>query len=310
MDPSDRRSQLRELLKHFRARLAPEDVGLPVRSRRHSAPGLRAGEVAELVGVSTAWYHALEFGAAGRRFSAPFVQRVADGLRLSDTERAALLRLALPEVAAATDIYERSTNDGVVSFLSCARDFIKRLTALSSFEDAMIAAVETSQRIIRATCMTVAALDRDGREPLALAAGPKAEFADSAFALSALHDNAATRAHATVLCENAPHPSDVREHARHAVRIETSAGREVSGVHDPDVVEYRRYNTRVLERSSSAVGLFERGLFRGNLVTSWAEPRFHPKVEIETIKTLSAVLELAAARPAETIRRSLSGLTR
>jgi len=90
----------------------------------------------------------------------------------------------------------------------------------------------------------------------------------------------------------------VREHARHLVRIQTDVVCEVSGVHGPDVAQYRRYNSQVLERSSSAVGLFERGAFRGNLVCSWADPRMHPRVEIETIKTISAVLELAAARSA------------
>jgi len=37
-------------------------------------PGLRAEEVTELVGVSTAWYEALEFGGAAKRFSPSFVQ--------------------------------------------------------------------------------------------------------------------------------------------------------------------------------------------------------------------------------------------
>jgi len=297
MDTQNQRSQRRELLKYYRGRLRPEDVGLPTHGRRR-VPGLRAEEVAELVGVSTAWYEALEFGSAAKRFSALFVQRVAEVLRLSDVERATLLRLALPEVAAATDVYERSTNDGALCFLSCAREFVKRLTALNSFEEATMVAIETCQRLVCASCMTLAALEQGEAVPLALADGPKAALACGAFAYSAHHDNEATRARATVMCENAPHPSDVREHARHLVRIQTDVGYEVSGVHDPDVAQYRSYNSQVLERSSSAVGLFERGAFRGNLVCSWGEPRMHPRVEIETIKTISAVLELAVARSA------------
>lgn len=298
MGLENRRAQLRELLKHCRARLRPVDVGLPAQNGRRRVPGLRAGEVAELVGVSTAWYQAFEFGDATRRFSASFVQRVADSLRLSDRERATLLRLALPEVAAATDIYERSANDGALSFLSCARDFVKRVTVLSSFDEAATAAIQTCQRAVRTTCMTAATLEGDDRAPRVFADGPKAEFADPAFARSIIDVNGATRVRATVLCENAPDPSEVREHARHVVRIQTSAGQEVSGFHDPDVVDYRSYSSRLLKRSSVAVGLFEREAFRGNLVCSWAEPRIHSKIEIEMMKTLSALLELTAARPA------------
>jgi hypothetical protein len=47
--------ELGDFLRTRRARLTPEDVGLPRGSRR-KAPGLRRAEVAQLVGVSVDWY--------------------------------------------------------------------------------------------------------------------------------------------------------------------------------------------------------------------------------------------------------------
>jgi transcriptional regulator with XRE-family HTH domain len=100
-----RRLELRAFLTASRARLQPEDVGLPVTVRRR-VPGLRREEVAELVGVSPNWYAAFEKGDTERNFSPAFVQRVAEALRLAPSERVRLFRLALPEVAAAAEHFE------------------------------------------------------------------------------------------------------------------------------------------------------------------------------------------------------------
>jgi len=94
-----RHIELRSLLLAARSRLRPADHGVPMFGRRRR-PGLRREEVAELVGVSTRWYASFEAGDRGRRFSAAFVQRVAEVLRLSESERVLLFELALPEVAA------------------------------------------------------------------------------------------------------------------------------------------------------------------------------------------------------------------
>lgn len=95
----DRRLELRLFLSASRARLRPEQVGLPTTTGRR-VPGLRREEVAELVGVSPNWYAAFETGTGDRKFSPAFVQRVAEAMRLDDSERVRLFRLALPEVAA------------------------------------------------------------------------------------------------------------------------------------------------------------------------------------------------------------------
>ncbi|MGD0472106.1 MAG: helix-turn-helix transcriptional regulator [Candidatus Velthaea sp.] len=99
------RLELQFFLIASRARLRPEDVGLPATTRRR-VPGLRREEVAELVGVSPHWYAAFENGTSDRKVSPGFVERVADALRLNQSERVRLFRLALPEVAAVADHFE------------------------------------------------------------------------------------------------------------------------------------------------------------------------------------------------------------
>ncbi len=99
------RLELQMFLTASRARLRPEDVALPVTTRRR-VPGLRREEVAELVGVSPHWYAVFENGTSDRKFSPAFVERVADALRLDSSERVRLFRLALPEVAAVADHFE------------------------------------------------------------------------------------------------------------------------------------------------------------------------------------------------------------
>src|SRR5208282_3273785 len=85
-----RRAELGSFLKVRRARLRPEDVGLPPGPRRRT-PGLRREEVALLAGVS--WYTWLE---QGRPINASWqvLDAVARTLRLDGAERWHLYRLA------------------------------------------------------------------------------------------------------------------------------------------------------------------------------------------------------------------------
>ncbi|MBW8822430.1 MAG: helix-turn-helix domain-containing protein, partial [Streptomyces sp.] len=52
----DRRAELSEFLRTRRARLKPEDVGLPDFGRHRRVPGLRRVELSQLAGVSVAYY--------------------------------------------------------------------------------------------------------------------------------------------------------------------------------------------------------------------------------------------------------------
>lgn len=90
----DVRSEIREFLISRRAKVTPEQAGLPtygVGSRR--VPGLRREEVASLAGVSIAYYTKLERGdAAG--VSDTVLEAVARALQLTEPERAHLFDLA------------------------------------------------------------------------------------------------------------------------------------------------------------------------------------------------------------------------
>lgn len=58
---SDNRSEIRDFLATRRAKLTPDQVGLPNAGRRR-VPGLRREEVTVLAGVSPDWYIRLEKG--------------------------------------------------------------------------------------------------------------------------------------------------------------------------------------------------------------------------------------------------------
>jgi transcriptional regulator with XRE-family HTH domain len=83
---------LAEFLRTRRARLSPEEVGLPPRSRRHT-PGLRREEVAELADIGITWYTWLE---QGRNINASddVLTRIAAALHLSPDDQAHLRFLA------------------------------------------------------------------------------------------------------------------------------------------------------------------------------------------------------------------------
>jgi transcriptional regulator with XRE-family HTH domain len=94
--PLDRRAELSEFLRSRRARLKPEDVGLAGFGRHRRVPGLRREELAQLAGVSVAYYTRLEQGN-GRNVSAEVLDSIARALRLTDAEHAHLTHLARPK---------------------------------------------------------------------------------------------------------------------------------------------------------------------------------------------------------------------
>ncbi|WP_063764368.1 helix-turn-helix transcriptional regulator [Kitasatospora purpeofusca] len=87
-----RRTELAEYLRACRARVSPEDVGLPPGLRRRT-PGLRREEVAQLAGVGVTWYTWLEQGRPINA-SAQVLTAVARVLLLDATGREHLFRLA------------------------------------------------------------------------------------------------------------------------------------------------------------------------------------------------------------------------
>ncbi|RJO73714.1 XRE family transcriptional regulator [Nocardia panacis] len=91
----DRRAELGEFLRSRRARLRPEELGLPSYGGRRRVPGLRREELAQLAGVSVDHYVRLEQGRT-LHFSEAVLDAVARALRLDDVERQHFYRLARP----------------------------------------------------------------------------------------------------------------------------------------------------------------------------------------------------------------------
>ncbi|WP_030411208.1 helix-turn-helix transcriptional regulator [Streptomyces sp. NRRL S-1448] len=90
--------ELGDFLRSRRARIQPEEVGLPGHGRRR-VPGLRREEVAQLAGVSVDYYIRLEQGR-GPSVSDAVLDAVGRVLRLDDTEQEYLRTVARPAPAA------------------------------------------------------------------------------------------------------------------------------------------------------------------------------------------------------------------
>lgn len=92
MEVVDNRQEVREFLVSRRAKITPEQAGLPSGGKRR-VPGLRRSEVAALADVSIEYYSKLERGALAG-VSASVLDAVARALQLDEAERAHLFDLA------------------------------------------------------------------------------------------------------------------------------------------------------------------------------------------------------------------------
>jgi len=89
----DMRGEIREFLSSRRARLTPEQAGLPAYGGNRRVPGLRREEVAMLAGVSVDYYVRLERGNLGGA-SDSVLDALARSLQLDEAEREYLFGLA------------------------------------------------------------------------------------------------------------------------------------------------------------------------------------------------------------------------
>lgn len=86
-------TEIREFLTTRRAKLTPEQAGLPTFGRQRRVTGLRREEVALLAGISVEYYTRLERGNA-RGVSDGVLDSICDALQLNDAERDHLDHLA------------------------------------------------------------------------------------------------------------------------------------------------------------------------------------------------------------------------
>ncbi|MET3950721.1 helix-turn-helix transcriptional regulator [Arthrobacter sp. UYEF36] len=89
----DNQSETRDFLATRRAKITPEQAGLPVSGGNRRVPGLRRGEVALLAGVSVEYYTRLERGNLSG-VSEGILEALARALQLDEAEQAHLFDLA------------------------------------------------------------------------------------------------------------------------------------------------------------------------------------------------------------------------
>jgi transcriptional regulator with XRE-family HTH domain len=93
MGTLDVRSEIRDFLSSRRARLTPEQAGLPAYGSNRRVQGLRREEVAMLAGVSVDYYVRMERGSLAGA-SESVLNALADALQLDEAERTHLYSLA------------------------------------------------------------------------------------------------------------------------------------------------------------------------------------------------------------------------
>jgi transcriptional regulator with XRE-family HTH domain len=96
----DNRNEIRDFLVSRRARITPEQAGLPAYGGNRRVAGLRREEVALLAGVSIDYYIRLERGRAPGA-SESVLEGIARALQLDEAERAHLFDLARASAAPA-----------------------------------------------------------------------------------------------------------------------------------------------------------------------------------------------------------------
>ena len=164
---------------------------------------------------------------------------------------------------------ETDTHDSAARYVSLTREYVHRLTAAASFEEASRATVEVCQTMIAPTCATVASIETGSGPPCSFAAGPRSAYVGPKLAQKILDLNRDIRA-GDVLTRDVP------------------------------AADGGRYSGRLHQRSELIAGLFAKGRWRGAMSCSWTEPRTYAAFEIATLETLVAMLALSAAQFAGT----------
>ena len=112
MESMDARNDIREFLTSRRARITPEQAGLPAYGHNRRVKGLRREEAAMLAGISVEYYTRLERGnAAG--VSEDVLEGIARALQLDEAERAHLFDLVRAANATPTTTRRRPTKERV-----------------------------------------------------------------------------------------------------------------------------------------------------------------------------------------------------
>lgn len=126
----DNRREINEFLTSRRARVRPQDSGLPALDDRRRVPGLKREEVALLAGVSVDYYARLERGQLGG-VSPAVLDAIADALKLDEAERQHLRDLA--RAAAAPERTLRSRPARSLSLRPSIRVLLDGMTGVPAY---------------------------------------------------------------------------------------------------------------------------------------------------------------------------------
>jgi len=107
-------TELGDFLRSRRAALTPAATGVPTYGTPRRVPGLRREEVAQLAGVSVNYYTRIEQGES-HQMSDSVMEAIAGALRLDESERLHLLRLAWPAQVARRETGPETVRDSVVA---------------------------------------------------------------------------------------------------------------------------------------------------------------------------------------------------
>ena len=124
----DNQSETRDFLATRRAKITPEQAGLPVYGGNRRVPGLRRGEVAMLAGVSVEYYTRLERGNLSG-VSEGVLEALAGALQLDEAERAHLFDLARAASAGRKPQRRRATTQPVRTSVQLMLDAITNAPA-------------------------------------------------------------------------------------------------------------------------------------------------------------------------------------
>ncbi|WP_111768121.1 helix-turn-helix transcriptional regulator [Nakamurella deserti] len=145
----DQQAEIRDFLASRRARLSPEDAGVPLFGGTRRVPGLRREEVAHLAGVSVDYYNRLERGRA-RGVSAEVLDAVARALQLDDVERDHLFDLFGTPAQSATRRPPRARPSGVRPTVQAVLDGLSMPAFVQNARLEMIAANQLGRALYAA----------------------------------------------------------------------------------------------------------------------------------------------------------------
>jgi transcriptional regulator with XRE-family HTH domain len=109
-----RNTELGDFLRSRRAALSPVETGVPTYGSPRRVPGLRREEVAQLAGMSVNYYTRIEQGES-HQMSDAVIEAIANALRLDETERVHLVRLARPTHVARRETGPERVRESVIT---------------------------------------------------------------------------------------------------------------------------------------------------------------------------------------------------